>query len=58
MEQEKCNVCNHEGGHHNLCPNNIVNSDIYEYQISQIADRQNCSVDEIDEKEYQLMEGE
>jgi hypothetical protein len=38
MEQEKCNVCNYENGHNSLCPNNVINSDVYEYQNSQIEE--------------------
>ena len=35
IEIEKCEVCGKEI-HDSLCPNNIINSDIYQYWESQI----------------------
>jgi hypothetical protein len=39
MNKEKCNTCNYENGeHHSLCPENIVNSDAYQYQTIQVEE--------------------
>lgn len=34
-EESKCEVCSQHNTHHSLCPNNIINSDSFQYKTIQ-----------------------
>lgn len=36
--EEPCEHCRQIGHHHNMCPNNIINSDSYNYRANQMED--------------------